>query len=290
MRRYAAVGVGSSKLVAKLASKRAKPVVGRPGSGPGPGIGVLVVTPDDERQFLEALPVGELWGVGPATLKRLGALGVVTVGDLAAVPEQSLRTRFGATAGERLAALSRGVDTRPVVPDQAPRSVGHEETYVHDLADRAVMTTELLRLANATAARLVDHGLVGRTVQLKVRFGDFATITRATTFPEPTASARAVAIASRDLLAGVDTARGVRLLGVTVTNLSPESAARQLTLGLDGPDPGTAGSWHDAEAVVDDVRARFGPGAIAPAALIADGTIDVRRRGDQQWGKRSSGR
>lgn len=275
-----AVGVGPSKFVAKLASKRAKPRVGPPGSGPSPGSGVLVIDPAAQQAFLESLDVAELWGVGPATLRRLTGIGVTTVGDLAAIPRSVLEHRFGAGAGSHLHDLAHGIDPRPVVPGRAPKSVGHEETYLDDLVARDALDTEVLRLSDATAARLHERRLVARTVQLKVRFADFTTITRSRTLPDPVASAGEIAAIARKLLADVDVTTGIRLLGVSTSNLTGESEARQLTLDVD-----TVGPRRATDAVVDDVRARFGHDAIAPAALISDGSIQVRRRGDQQWGK-----
>lgn len=275
-----AVGVGPSKFIAKLASKRAKPVVGRPGSPPRPGVGVLVVEADEQGAFLEKLAVEEIWGVGPATLARLSSIGVRTIGDLAAIPRPVLERRFGRAAGAHLHDLANGIDPRPVEVDRAPKSIGHEETYARDLTAVVELRTEVLRLADATAARLREHDLLGRTVQLKVRFADFTTITRSRTFGEATASSRALASTATRLLDEVDVSRGVRLLGVSMSNLVAETDARQLTLDMDRSD-----AWHDTEQVVEDVRARFGPRAIASAALLNDGAIEVRRRGDQQWGR-----
>jgi DNA polymerase-4 len=241
---------------------------------------VLVVTAADQRAFLDELAVSEIWGVGPATLGRLSAIGVRTIRDLTAVPRVVLERRFGGANGAHLHALAHGIDPRPVVPDRSPKSVGHEETYAHDLVSVSATRTEVLRLADATAARLREHHLEGRTVQLKVRYADFTTITRSRTFTAPTASARELAGAATRLLDDVDVARGVRLLGVTAANLVASSPVRHLALDVDH-----AGPWDATEQVVDEVRARFGPDAIAPAALLADGSIDVRRRGDQQWGR-----
>lgn len=275
-----AVGVGPTKLVAKLASKRAKPRPGPPGAGPEPGAGVVVVDRDEQLGFLHGLDVRELWGVGPATLARLTGIGVVTVGDLAAIPVTLLRRRFGPAAGAQLHDLAMGVDPRPVVADRTPKSIGHEETYLHDLVERRVLSTEVLRLADATAQRLGEHGLVARTVQLKVRFADFTTITRSHTLDRPTASTTELARTARDLLDAVDPAGGVRLLGVTGMNLVAADADRQLAFDLSGSGPRRA-----TDEVVDRVRSRFGADAIAPAALVVDGRVDVRRRGDQQWGR-----
>lgn len=279
-----AVGVGASKFVAKVASKHAKPRAGRPGAGPRPGPGILVVDADDQSAFLTPLPVREIWGVGPATLRRLSQIGVVTIGDLAATPPSALEHRLGTALGTQLHQLANGIDPRPVLADRPPKSIGHEETYNSDLVDPSQLSTEVLRLADATATRLHENGLECRTVQLKVRFADFTTITRAQTLSEPTASSRDLAATARRLLSAVDTTRAVRLLGVAVSNLMAPAQTRQLSLTLDD------GSSRSTDGVVDAVRARFGPGAIAPAALVVGSELEVRRRGDQQWGKSSRGR
>lgn len=275
-----AVGVGPTKLIAKLASKRAKPRVGAPGTAPRPGPGVVVVEASEQLGFLHGLAVRELWGVGPATVARLEAMGVVTVGDLAGIPVGVLRQRFGQVAGTRMHELSMGVDPRPVEPDRAPRSIGHEETYARDLRSRRELATEVLRLADATARRLTEAGVVARTVQLKVRFADFTTITRSHTWEQPTASTAELARVARSLLDQIDVTGGVRLLGVTGHNLVEASADRQLTLDLAG-----SRARRNTDEVVDRVRSRFGTDAIAPAALVVDGTVEVGRRGDRRWGR-----
>lgn len=275
-----AVGVAPSKFVAKLASKAAKPRVGRPGRGPTPGIGVLVVTEAEQRGFLRTLPVRSMWGVGPATGERLAALGVRTIGDLADLPVDALVRRVGRAAGERLHALANGIDPRPVVPDQAPKSIGHEATYPVDHHDLAVLLPELARLADATARRLHEQGVVGRTLTVKIRFAGFRTITRSVTFDRPNASARTITRTARRLLEAEDVTVGVRLLGVSMTGLESPAAAQQLSLD-DVVDEG----WTEAEEVVEQIRDRFGADAIAAAALVDRDGIRVRTRGDQQWGR-----
>jgi DNA polymerase-4 len=275
-----AVGVAPSKFVAKLASKGAKPRVGRPGAGPTPGIGVLVITAADQLGYLRALPVQAMWGVGPATYDRLAALGVRTIGDLGDLPVDTLVRRIGRAAGAHLHALAHGIDPRPVVPDHAPKSIGHEATYPIDHTDRSTLLPELARLADATARRLHEQETEGRTLTLKVRFADFRTITRAASFDQPTASAREISRTARRLLEAIDVSVGVRLLGVSMSGLAPSAGARQLSL-----DDVDAGSWAEAERTIEEIRDRFGADAIAPAALIEADRIGVRTRGDQQWGK-----
>ncbi|MBS1847710.1 MAG: DNA polymerase IV [Actinobacteria bacterium] len=275
-----AVGVATNKFIAKLASKRAKPRVGPPGSGPRPGVGVVVVAAGGEHSFLAGLPVDEIWGVGPATLRRLAAIGVATIGDLAAIPPGVLEQRFGTATGAKLSALARGVDDRPVVADRPARSIGHEETFAADLVTPQAVATEVLRLADATAERLREHGLEGRTVQLKIRYGDFTTITRSQTLGAATSSSHEISRVARRLLAEIDVSRGIRLAGVSVANLAPADEVRQLSFDVvDGPNR------RNADRAVEAVRDRFGPSAIASAALLGDDGIEVRRRGDQQWGR-----
>jgi DNA polymerase IV len=127
------VGVGPTKLIAKLASKAAKPKASLRGTAPGPG--VVVVQPGGELAFLHPLPVSALWGVGPATETRLKRFGVATVGDLAKLPLESLVSSLGNALGRHLHDLSNGRDPRPVEPVRDTKSVGHEETYTTDLLD-----------------------------------------------------------------------------------------------------------------------------------------------------------
>lgn len=274
-----AVGVARVKFLAKLASQAAKPRATRHGIRPGPG--VVVVEPGRELAFLHPLPVQALWGVGPATLGRLQRLGVRTVGDLAALPVDAVVTSLGRAQGRHLHALANAVDPRAVEPDQVSKSVGHEETFARDHHRAETLRIELLRMADAVASRLRGAGLSGRTVTLKVRFGDFSTITRSVTLPGPTDSARQLDRAGRDLLAGVDPSAGVRLLGLSVSHLD-DGTVRQLTFDdVAGEEPP---GWTRAEAAVDAIRARFGAGSVGPASLTGDAGLRVLRRGAQQWG------
>ena len=270
------VGVAPSKLLAKLASRHAKPVALPSGIVPGPG--VVVVRPGEELAFLHPLAVTELWGVGPATAERLHRRGVRTVGELAGVPLDSLVSWLGAANGRHLHELAWARDERPVEPERALKSIGHEETFAVDLKERTDLHREVVRQADAVASRLREASLSGRTVTVKVRFNDFATITRSRTMGEPFDTGQAVAAVAAVLLDGVDTGPGVRLLGVSVSNLTAAGATRQLSLGE--VDDG----WDDAARAVDGVRARFGPAAVGPAALLGDGGVGVHRPGDHRWG------
>jgi DNA polymerase-4 len=275
------VGVAPNKFLAKLASEVAKPRVSR--QGPVPGIGVKVVAVGEELAFLHPLPVQALWGVGPATLERLQRLGVRTVGDLAAIPVDNLRSSVGDAVGRHLHALSHARDDRPVVADQRPKSIGHEETYARDHHDRAAVDLELVKLADAVAGRLRRANLAGRTVTLKVRFHDFTTITRRETLRDAVDSGVAIARSAQALAASVDPSPGVRLLGVSVSGLT-DHASEQLTLALSADPAATGAEWSHVDDAVDAIRERFGAGAIGPAALVGRDGLRVKRRGDQQWG------
>ena len=265
------VGLAQVKFLAKLASQQAKPRAAA--AGPTPGAGVFEVAAGRELDFLRPLPVERLWGVGPATLARLQRLGVRTVGDLADLPVDTVVTTLGKAAGSHLHALAHGVDPRSVEPEQAPKSVGHEETFSRDHHRHETLALEIVRMADAVGSRLRAAGVVGRTVTLKIRFGDFRTITRSATVAAGTDSSRELGRVGRSLLDGVDPSPGVRLLGLSVSQLGPDGD-QQLSLDQMGPD-GEAADWVGAESAVDAIRARFGARSVGPASLAAvDGFVD----------------
>jgi DNA polymerase IV len=270
------VGVAPSKFVAKLASEAAKPRVGR--AGPEPGLGVKVVEPGEELAFLHPLPVQALWGVGPKTLEKLHRIGIDTIADLAGLAERDATAALGAAQGAHLRRLALGLDDRPVVPDQRPKSIGHEETFAHDRHDLETLRHELLRLGDSVASRLRLAGLAGRTVSIKVRFHDFRTITRSTTLTSAVDTGPGVVAAARGLLDRIDPTPGVRLLGVHVSQLL-DASTRQLSFD-DVDEP----SWDHATGAIDAIRARYGADAIVPASLAGPAGIRIKRRGDQQWG------
>jgi DNA polymerase-4 len=270
------VGVAATKMVAKLASEAAKPRATP--TGPEPGAEVFVVPAGEEPAFLRPLPARALSGVGPATLARLERLGVRTVGDIADLPLPAVVGALGPTNGRHLHDLARGVDPRPVEPDQKLKSVGHEETFAHDHHQHDTLAREVVRMADGVAGRLRGAGLAARTVTLKVRFGDFRTITRSTTVDGPIDDGPAIARHAAALLDAVDPTPGVRLLGVSASGLV-EGGARQLSF-----DDAGAPAWHEASEAMDAIRARFGDGAIGPGAAVGRDGLRVKRRGDGQWG------
>lgn len=230
------VGVGRSKLMAKLASKAAKPRASRAGIEPGPG--VVEVAPAEELAFLHPLPVRALWGIGPVTERKLAALGVTTVGELAAVPPESLERYLGMAAGRHLSDLSRAIDDRPVVPVQEAKSIGHEETFPSDVWELDELQRRLARMVDASATALRKAERAARTVTIKLRFGDFTQITRSHTLDGPVDATPAVAAVAAALLESVDLSRGVRLLGVSLAGLVEPGAGTQLRWDLDASAEG----------------------------------------------------
>jgi DNA polymerase-4 len=245
------VGLGTTKLVAKMASRDAKPD------------GLLVVPAGTELDYLHRKPVRSLWGVGEATHARLEELGVVTVGDLAVLPREALVRRLGGALGGHLADLAAGIDDRTVEPGGETKSISVEETYDADLVDPARMHRELLAQADRLSARLRAEGFVATTVHLKVRYGDFTTTTRSRTFAEPLSTARDLYRTALALLDRTESLRRpVRLLGLGAAGLVAAAAPRQLDLA--------PRSWDDLERAVESVRDRFGRSAVDRARLTGD--------------------
>jgi DNA polymerase-4 len=202
------VGVGTSKLMAKIASDLDKPD------------GLVVVRPGEELAVLHPLPVTRLGGVGPATAERLHQVGVRTVADLAAKSLPDLVALAGRAHGSGLYALARAEDDRAVVPDREVKSVSAEQTFERDLTDVAVLGREIDAMATRVGGRLRASAYSGRTVTLKLRRYDFTTLTRSQTLPQPTDDAQQIASVARRLLTEAGTGGGLRLLGVGVSGLS----------------------------------------------------------------------
>jgi len=218
------VGVGPSKLVAKIASDRAKPD------------GMLVVKPAGVGRFLDPLPVRALPGVGPATEALLHSLGLRWISQLRQAPGEVLEGRLG-KHGRHLQQLAGGLDDRPVEDRRERKSMGKETTFSQDLRDPDAVKGEVDRLARVVADGLLRRHLAACTVTLKVRYGDFSTVTRSRTVRTPTAEGAVLAGISRALLERTDALmRPVRLLGVTASALVPASGEQLSLLELFG-DP-----------------------------------------------------
>ncbi|MGV8968865.1 MAG: DNA polymerase IV [Microbacteriaceae bacterium] len=244
------VGAASTKFVAKLASSRAKPD------------GVLVIPSADTVAFLHPLPIAALWGVGAATEAILRGRNIHTIADVAAASREQLESIVGVAGALKLHNLSWGIDPRVVETPQEEKSMGHEVTFETDVTDSEQIRREILRLSGMVAVRLRRAGLQARTVALKLRFGDFTTISRSHTLRDPTDIGRVIYDESRALYAAVgrDTAR-IRLVGVRVEQLLPVGSAAPLL--WDESD-----NWKEAEDIMDAVSEKFGRGIVGPASLI----------------------
>jgi DNA polymerase-4 len=244
------VGIGTSKLMAKIASDLDKPD------------GLVVVAPGTELDVLHPLPVTRLGGVGPATAERLHTIGVRTVADLAARSLPDLVALAGRAHGAGLHALAQAEDDRPVVADRGVKSVSAEETFERDLTDLTVLGREIDDMAGRVGGRLRASAYSGRTVTLKLRRYDFTTLTRSLTLPQPTDDARQIAAVARRLLGEAGTGGGLRLLGVGVSGLSVY-AQGDLFADLgddgaaagDGPEAGEVDPVALAEAAEDPASA-----------------------------------
>lgn len=243
------VGVAPSKFIAKLASDLCKPD------------GLLLVPADDVTGFLDPLPVGRLWGVGEKTREVLARMAIHTIGDLGRTPQTIVSRLIGEQNARHLAQLAHGIDDREVVPYEAPKSIGHEETFEHDLDDLEEILRELLLLSGRVATRLRADGYRARTITLKARLATFTTLTRSKTIPDPTD----VGVEINQVVSGLYRAlpgqrRRIRLLGVQASGLV---AAGSEQLALLHPE-----RWGDVERTIDRIEDRFGPGSAGPASLL----------------------
>lgn len=252
----ASVGLAGTKFVAKLASQRAKPD------------GMLEIPPERTLDFLHPLPIEAIWGVGKTTARALHGRAIHTVGELAREPIDSLRRVVGNAAAQKLHELSNGRDERSVVTNRAEKSIGHEETFAVDQADRAVLDRELLRLSTRTAERLRALGAEAGTIGIKVRYSDFETVSRSRTLPEATNATQRIYRTACDLLDGLAREPGgppprpVRLIGVRTEQLIPVGGS---LLGLWSDDE----EWRAVDRTVDEVRQRFGRDGLTSARLLA---------------------
>ena len=249
------VGVATTKFLAKVASGVAKPD------------GLLVVAPGEELAFLHPLRVERLWGVGPATAGKLHERGITTVGQVAQLAEGALVSMLGRASGRALHALAHNRDPRPVRARRRRRSIGSQCALGGARRSPDALDAVLLALVDRVTRRMRTSGRVGRTVMLRLRFADFSRASRSHTLREATAETRTILTTARALLAAAMPTierRGITLLGVTVGNLA--AGAVQLTLPFDSADGGAL------DAVLDDVRNRFGPAALTRAALLGRGS------------------
>jgi DNA polymerase-4 len=242
----ASVGVAPNKYLAKLASDLDKPD------------GFVVITRENARELLADQPVRRLWGVGKQTQKLLAKRGIRTIGDITTTPADELEARLGVLA-RRLKNLALGIDHRPVVSDWEARSISNERTFARDIADAGDLREIADTLSEMVAKRLRKSGLLAQTVQIKARYPDFTTLTRAVTLAEPTEQTQAIRDAARDLLENKLGRKGrpLRLLGVGVSNfVHPEQETGRLFTD-DEREKSTR-----MDHLIDDLQDRFGTDVI----------------------------
>jgi DNA polymerase-4 len=255
------VGVARTKFLAKVASGVAKPD------------GLLVVPPDRELAFLHPLPVERLWGVGPATARKLHERRISTVGEVARLDETALVAILGRGVGRHLYALAHNRDPRPVQVGRRRRSIGSQSALGRSRRTPDAVDVVLVSLVERVTRRMRIAERVGRTVVLRLRFGDFSRATRSHTLPRPTAHTQTILLTARWLLSAATPEierRGLTLVGVAVANLEDDGAL-QLMLPLDRYS-GTA-----LDAALDEVRRRFGSTAVTRAVLLGreQGTVPL---------------
>ena len=249
------IGIAASRLVAKISSDQAKPN------------GILWVISGQEAQFLAPLDVRKVPGVGKVTEKNLHTLGIRKVGDLARLDDAFLEERFGRW-GLALAGKSRGEDAggwydTEIGENSGPKSVSHEHTFSEDTADLAKLESTLARLSEMVGRRLREHKLHARTIQLKLRYSDFSTITRAHSVTRPTQLDTELFAEIRELFhRNWKTGAAVRLLGVNASSFE-ESTEQMDLLGEDRHD-----RWTQALAAADRLRDKFGESAVSLAASM----------------------
>jgi DNA polymerase-4 len=246
------VGIARTKFLAKVASRVAKPD------------GLLRVPPDAELAFLHPLPVERLWGVGAVTSQKLRRIGVTTVGDVARLDEATLVAILGGASGHHLHALAHNLDPRPVQVGRRRGSMGAQRALGRAQRSHADLDSSLMALVDRVTRRMRRAHRVCRTVTLRMRFGDFTRATRSHTLPEATAQTQTLVVTARGLL---DTAmplirsQGLTLIGVAFGNLESDESV-QLSLPLDRRES------KALDVALDEVRDRFGSGAIKRAVLL----------------------
>jgi len=246
------VGIARTKFLAKVASGVAKPD------------GLLVVPPTHELAFLHPLPVERLWGVGRVTARKLHERRIATVGEVAQLAEAELVLMLGRASGRHLHALAHNRDPRPVQRGRRRRSIGAQRALGRSARSSDAVDATVVALVDRVTRRMRAAGRIGRTVMLRLRFGDFSRATRSYTLPQATAQTETILAVAKALLTTampMIERQGLTLVGVAVGNLDDDSAV-QLALPFDR---------HSADALdaaLDEVHSRFGSTAITRAVLL----------------------
>jgi DNA polymerase-4 len=246
LRLVASVGVAPNKFLAKLASDFDKPD------------GFVVIQPEHVQDFLDPLPISRLWGVGKSTDRVLTELGVATIAQLRGLPQRTLERQLGEW-GHHFWQLAHGIDNRPVVNDRESKSISHETTFERDINDIETLKSVLLELTEQVAYRLRGHQRRARTVEIKVRFADFTTITRSKRLIQSTDVTKHFWQTAERLLVRAlqNSSLAVRLLGIGVSTFDHDSD-KQLELFKDNVEQ----KQSKLDSVADQIQDRFGVGTI----------------------------
>lgn len=248
----ASVGIAPNKFLAKLASDLDKPD------------GLTIIRKEDIPEKVWPLPIGKLWGVGEKTEEKLKERGIKTIGTLAELDPETVQANWG-RAGLQLYHLARGIDDRSVSENSEVKSIGHEITFPFDVKSVKTLEARLLNLAEKVARRLREDGFRARTIQLKVRYADFKTITRRRTIKSPTMLTREIYQHALELLRETGKfRRGIRLIGVSVSNLTAGDFSQ---LSLFNPRDVRE---EELEKVVDAIKDRFGEDILTRARALEE--------------------
>lgn len=252
------VGVAATKHVAKMASTICKPD------------GMLIIPAARTQEFLDPRPVGAMWGVGPKAVESLQRWGIRLIRDVRETPIDALERAVGAALAQRLQHLARGEDAREVETTRVEKSIGHEETFEHDIADLELLRSELLRLADRVGARLRASSRRAGVVAIKIRFADFTTLSRSVSLAEPTEVGQRIGETAVALFDQIERRDPVRLVGVRGEKLR-DAGGGALALWDDDEEQ------RRLEGTLDDARARFGVGMITRARHLGRAGGDAPR-------------
>jgi DNA polymerase-4 len=246
------VGVAPNKFMAKIASDLEKPD------------GLTVILPDQVPQFIAALAIQKVPGVGKKMVRQLESLGIRTLGDVQRLPQKSLLKHLG-KFGQRLRALSSGSDDSPVTPHAPHKSISSERTLAADTRDIKLLKRYLLDQSAEVARQLRQAGVRAKTIVIKIKNADFKTVTRRTTMAIPTQSSKTIYKHAARLLVEFEITEKIRLIGVGTTGFSAVSASVQIGLFEQNEKPDD--NWEKVDKTLDSISKKFGKDAIRRAAL-----------------------
>ncbi len=243
------IGVASNKLVAKIATEKAKPN------------GIAIVPIGDEAAFLAPLPIRALWGVGPKTADLLKSIGIETIGQIVRARSDVLVRRFGQRGTDDLVRRAQGIDDSPIESDRAIKQISQETTFARDVSEVERLRATLLELSEGVGVRLREDGLSARTIAIKIRYGDFTTFTRQTTLPQPTDLDQVIFETAWSLFEANWKRRPIRLLGVAARQLS--EAAQQLNL-FESHDE----RIEKLTRTIDQIRRKYGSSSVKRGSTL----------------------